>query len=63
MSQEEKKKPTVPSVNTLNDPFDRDVSLGYTTPPATWKKHVFMGKEFDLSKPEECLKSFAIKRT
>jgi hypothetical protein len=63
MSQEEEKKPTVPSVNTLNDLFDPDVSLSYTAPPATWKKHVLMGKECEPSKPEEYLKSFAVKRT
>ena len=63
MSQEEKKKPTVPSVNTPNDALEPDVSLSYTTPPTTWKKHVLMGKESDPSEPEEDFKSFGIKRT
>ncbi len=38
-------------------------SKGYKAPSTTYKKHVIMGKEFDPSKPEEYLKSFAIKRT
>jgi nitrate/nitrite transport system substrate-binding protein len=37
--------------------------LGYTAPDSTYTKHVIMGKEFDPAKPEEYLKSFAIKRS
>jgi len=36
---------------------------GYNAPTDTYAKHMIMGKEFDPSKPEEYLKSFAIKRT
>lgn len=36
---------------------------GLTPPSATSKKFVVMGKEFDPAKPEEYIKSFAIKRT
>jgi nitrate/nitrite transport system substrate-binding protein len=35
---------------------------GYEAPAGTYTKHVIMGKEFDPSKPEEYLSSFAIKR-
>jgi nitrate/nitrite transport system substrate-binding protein len=37
--------------------------LGYTAPNSTYSNHVIMGKEFDPGKPEEYLKSFAIKRS
>ena len=36
--------------------------VGLTPPPATTKTFVVMGKTFDPAKPEEYLKSFAIKR-
>ncbi len=35
---------------------------GYTPPTETYTKHTIMGKEFDPTKPEEYLKSFAISR-
>ncbi len=38
------------------------VENGYTAPSETYIKHTIMGKEFDASKPEEYLKSFAISR-
>ncbi len=34
---------------------------GYEAPNTTYKKHYIMGKEFDPSKPEEYVNSFAIK--
>jgi len=34
---------------------------GYTAPSETYKKHFIMGKEFDPTKPEEYVNSFAIK--
>ncbi len=37
--------------------------LGYTPPTTTYKKHYIMGKEFDPSKPNEYIDSFAIKAT
>jgi len=37
--------------------------LGYKAPQETSEKHVIMGKDFDPSKPEEYLNSFAIRRT
>ena len=37
--------------------------LGYEPPNSTNKKYVIMGKEFDYSKPEEYINSFAIKRS
>jgi nitrate/nitrite transport system substrate-binding protein len=36
---------------------------GYKPPAETYKEHVIMGKTFDPNKPEEYIKSFAIKRT
>jgi nitrate/nitrite transport system substrate-binding protein len=38
-------------------------SIGQTAPTQTYGKHMVMGKEFDPSKPEEYIASFAIKRT
>jgi nitrate/nitrite transport system substrate-binding protein len=35
--------------------------LGYTAPDKTYKNHVIMGKEFDYTKPEAYVQSFAIK--
>ena len=37
--------------------------LGYTPPSKTYEKYTIMGKEFDYSKPEEYVNSFAIRRT
>lgn len=37
--------------------------LGYTAPSKTYQNYTIMGKEFDYSKPEEYINSFAIKRT
>lgn len=37
-------------------------SQGHQAPSSMYTKHVIMGKEFDPSKPEEYLKSFAITR-
>ena len=37
--------------------------LGLTPPTATTKTFVVMGKTFDPAKPEEYIKSFAIKRS
>jgi len=37
--------------------------LGYTPPTTTYAKYTVMGKVFDPAKPEEYVKSFAIKRT
>ena len=37
--------------------------LGLTPPAATSKKFVVMGKEFDPAKPDDYVKSFAIKRS
>jgi nitrate/nitrite transport system substrate-binding protein len=36
---------------------------GYKAPSETYKKHVIMGREFDPTKPEQYVQSFAIKRT
>jgi nitrate/nitrite transport system substrate-binding protein len=36
--------------------------LGYEAPSTTYKKYTIMGKEFDYSKPEEYVNSFAIKK-
>lgn len=36
---------------------------GYEAPTTTYTKHVIMGKEFDPSKPEDYLNTFAIKRS
>lgn len=36
-------------------------SLGYEAPDKTYKNFVIMGKEFDYTKPEEYVQSFAIK--
>lgn len=36
---------------------------GYKAPEATYTKHVIMAKEFDPTRPEEYLKSFAIRRS
>lgn len=36
---------------------------GQTAPESTYRKHTIMGKEFDPTKPDEYLKSFAISRT
>jgi len=36
---------------------------GYEAPKETYKTHIIMGKEFDASKPEEYVNSFAIKAT
>ncbi|EDM26254.1 Twin-arginine translocation pathway signal [Lentisphaera araneosa HTCC2155] len=36
--------------------------LGYPAPKKTYKNHTIMGKEFDYTKPDEYVKSFAIKR-
>jgi len=37
-------------------------SLGYEPPSKTYENYTIMGKEFDYSKPEEYINSFAIKR-
>jgi nitrate/nitrite transport system substrate-binding protein len=37
--------------------------VGLTPPATTSKSFVVMGKTFDPAKPEEYIKSFAIKRT
>ncbi len=37
--------------------------LGYTPPTASYKNYVVMGKEFDPTKPEAYVQSFAIKKT
>ena len=37
--------------------------LGYDAPTTTYKNYTIMGKEFDYNKPEEYIKSFAIKRS
>lgn len=36
--------------------------LGYSAPDKTYENYTIMGKEFDYSKPEEYVNSFAIKR-
>jgi nitrate/nitrite transport system substrate-binding protein len=36
--------------------------LGYTPPSKTYENYTIMGKEFDYTKPEEYINSFAIKR-
>jgi nitrate/nitrite transport system substrate-binding protein len=36
--------------------------LGYAVPDKTYENYVIMGKEFDWTKPEEYVESFAIKR-
>lgn len=36
--------------------------MGLTPPTATLKKHTILGKEFDPAKPDDYLKSFAIRR-
>ncbi len=38
-------------------------NLGYEPPSKTYKNYTIMGKEFDYSKPDEYVESFAIKRT
>jgi nitrate/nitrite transport system substrate-binding protein len=43
------------------DARKRMAELGIAAPKSTYSKHVILGKEFDSSKPEEYLKSFAIK--
>ena len=37
-------------------------NLGYSAPDKTYENYTIMGKEFDYSKPEEYIASFAIKR-
>jgi len=37
--------------------------LGYEPPKETYKNYTIMGKKFDYKKPEEYIKSFAIRRT
>jgi nitrate/nitrite transport system substrate-binding protein len=37
--------------------------LGYEPPAETYANYTIMGKEFDWTKPEEYIASFAIKRT
>ncbi|WP_460234720.1 CmpA/NrtA family ABC transporter substrate-binding protein [Aurantivibrio plasticivorans] len=37
--------------------------LGYTPPSKTYENYTIMGKEFDYTKPEEYINSFAIKRS
>ncbi|MGB1800469.1 MAG: nitrate ABC transporter substrate-binding protein, partial [Gammaproteobacteria bacterium] len=37
--------------------------LGYEPPEKTYENYTIMGKEFDYTKPEEYINSFAIKRT
>ena len=37
--------------------------LGYEAPTSTYKNYTIMGKEFDYTKPEEYINSFAIKRS
>jgi len=37
--------------------------LGYTPPTKTYENYTIMGKEFDYTKPEEYIASFAIKRS
>ena len=37
--------------------------LGYEPPDKTYEKYTIMGKEFDWTKPDEYVESFAIKRT
>lgn len=37
--------------------------LGYEAPSKTYENYTIMGKEFDYTKPEEYISSFAIKRT
>lgn len=37
--------------------------LGYTPPTKTYENYTIMGKEFDYTKPEEYINSFAIKRS
>ncbi len=37
--------------------------LGYEPPSKTYENYTIMGKEFDYTKPEEYIKSFAIKRS
>ncbi len=37
--------------------------LGYEAPSKTYSNYTIMGKEFDYSKPEEYVNSFAIRRT
>ena len=37
--------------------------LGYAAPDKTYANYTIMGKEFDYSKPEEYINSFAIRRT
>jgi nitrate/nitrite transport system substrate-binding protein len=36
--------------------------LGYEPPSKTYENYTIMGKEFDYTKPEEYINSFAIKR-
>jgi nitrate/nitrite transport system substrate-binding protein len=36
--------------------------LGYSAPDRTYAKYTIMGKEFDAARPEEYVKSFAIRR-
>jgi nitrate/nitrite transport system substrate-binding protein len=37
-------------------------SLGYEPPETSYRSHMIMGKEFDYTKPDEYIKSFAIRR-
>lgn len=36
--------------------------MGFPAPDSAYKKHVIMGKEFDPDKPEEYIKSFAVRK-
>jgi nitrate/nitrite transport system substrate-binding protein len=50
-------------VYLLTDARKRMAEIGMTAPKADYQKFKVMGKEFDYSKPEAYVNSFAIKRT
>jgi nitrate/nitrite transport system substrate-binding protein len=45
------------------DASKRMQDLGLTPPPSAMVKHTILGREFDPTRPEEYLRSFAIRRT
>lgn len=50
-------------VYLLTDARKRMAEIGMTAPKADYQKFKVMGKEFDYSKPDACVDSFAIKRS
>ncbi|MCB1512710.1 MAG: nitrate ABC transporter substrate-binding protein, partial [Hyphomicrobiaceae bacterium] len=50
-------------VYLATDAADVMKSMGQTPPTSTYKSYTIMGKTFDPKKPDDYVKSFAIKRT